>query len=191
LHRDHPRVDGAIVIILALVAEGARRRPALDDQVMGLLEAREVLRGVDAAMQALDGGAAHEAGDDAAAGKAIQHGDLLGHAHRVVDGDDVAEDGDLGLLGDLADDGRIDVDRGLHAPVGGMMLIGHDAVEANLIGEGVLFMILVVQDMGLLRVKVRVRKAQPPRIVLGQILIGDVAIGLLREPEYLNAIFHG
>jgi hypothetical protein len=43
LHRYDPGVDGTIVIILALIAEGARRRPALDNQVMGLLEALKVL----------------------------------------------------------------------------------------------------------------------------------------------------
>src|SRR5262245_48530903 len=98
LHRLDPWIDSPIVVVLALIPEGAWRRPALDDQVMGLLEALKVLSGVDAAMQALDGRTTHEARDDAAAGEAIEHGDLLRHAHRVVDGDDVAKDSDLGLL---------------------------------------------------------------------------------------------
>ena len=80
LNGDDPGIDGPVVIELALITEGAGCGPALDDQVVSLLEAGEVLRGIDAAVQALDGGAAYEAGDDAAAGEAIQHGDLLRHA---------------------------------------------------------------------------------------------------------------
>src|SRR5687767_1804157 len=169
LHRYDPWVDGTIMIVLALIAEWARRGPALDDQVMGLLEALKVLRGIDATMQALDSGAAHKAGDDAPAGEAIQHGNLLRHAHRVVDGDDVAKNGNFRLLGDFTDDGRIDVHGGLHTPIRRVVLVGHDTVEADLIGESVLFMILVIQDMGLLWIKVCVRKAQTPGIILGQI----------------------
>ena len=107
LHRHHPRVDGAVVIVLALVAEGAGLGPALDDEVVGFLEAGSVLSGVYTALQRLDGGAADEAGDDASAGVAVQHGDFLGHADGVVDGDDIAEDGDFDVLGELGDDGSI------------------------------------------------------------------------------------
>jgi hypothetical protein len=71
-----------------------------------------------------------------------------------------------------------------------VVLVGHDTVEADLIGESILFVILVIQDMGLLWIEVGVRKAQTPGIVLGQIRIGDVAIGLLREPEHFYAVFH-
>src|SRR5262245_58129024 len=158
LHRFDPGIDGTIMIVLAFVAKWPRSGPALDDQVVGLLEPLEVLRRVNAAMQALHRGAAHKARDDAPARKAIEHGDLLRHAHRVVDGNDVTEDRDLGLLGDLTDNGGIDVYRWLHAPVGRVVFIAHDAVEADLIGECILFMILIIQNMSLLWIEVCVWK---------------------------------
>ena len=90
LHGLHPRIDHPVFEILALVPEGARFGPAPDDQVMGLLEPGEVLGGVVAGEQGLDGGAPHEAGDDPATGVTVQHGDLLGHADGVPHRDDVA-----------------------------------------------------------------------------------------------------
>src|SRR5262249_40420009 len=110
--------------------------------------------------QGLDGPPAHKAGDDPAAGIAIQHGDLFGHSHGVIDGDDVPQDGDLGSLGNLGDDGSIQVHTGFHAPVGGVVLVGHDAVAARLIGEGILLMVLVVQYVRLHRIEMSVGKAQ-------------------------------
>src|SRR3989454_12171203 len=68
------------MIILAFIPEGTWRGPALDDEVRRLLKALEILAGIETPMQALDRRPAHEAGDDAAAGKAVQHGDLFGHA---------------------------------------------------------------------------------------------------------------
>ena len=55
-------------------------------------------------MQALGCRPAHEAGDNSTAGKAVQHSNLFRNPYRVVDGNDVAEDGDLGLLRNFADD---------------------------------------------------------------------------------------
>jgi hypothetical protein len=61
-----------------------------------------------------------------------------------------------------------------------MVLIGHDAIEAYLISQGILLMVLVVQDMGLFWVEIPVREAQAPR---------DVAIRLLSEVIDLYFIF--
>ena len=65
---------------------------------------------IDAAVEALYRGPAYESRDDPAAGKAVQHGDLFGHAHRVVDGNDVSQDGDFRLLGDLTEYRGINID---------------------------------------------------------------------------------
>src|SRR5262249_1965770 len=62
------------------------------------------------------------------------------------------------------------------------------AVEANLIGQGILLMVLIVQDMGLLRVKIGVGEAETPRLILLQVGVGDVAVGLLREPVDFDMI---
>ena len=189
LHGDDPRVHGAVVVVIALIAEGAWLGPALDDQVVGFLEARPVLGGVDAALQRLDGGPAHESGDDATAGVAVQHGDFLRHADGVVDGDYIAEDGDLDVLGQLGDDGGVEVDRGLHAPVGGVVLVGHDAVETHLVGQGVLLVVLVIEDAGLVGVEIGVGEPQAARVELLQVLVGHVAVGLLREPVDFGLVF--
>src|SRR5262249_54061753 len=179
---------GPVVIILALIAEGAGRGPALDDEVVRLLEPLAVLGGIDARLQGLHGCAAHKSGDDAAAGVAVEHGDLFGHADGVVDGDDIPQDGDLGLFGELGDDGGVEIHGRLHAPVGGVVLVAHDAVKTHLIGQGVLLMILIVQNVRLLRVKMGVGEAKTARLILFQVSVGDVAVGLLRKPVDFDAI---
>jgi len=74
------------------------------------------------------------------------------------------------------------VHTGFHAPIGGVVLVGHDAVEAHLIGEGILLMVLDVQHVGLLGIEMGVGKAQTSRIVLVEVLIGHITVGLLRKP---------
>src|SRR5262249_39722486 len=98
----------------------------------------------DAAVNALDRRPPDKPRNDPTARIAVQHGDLFGQPHRVVDGNDVAQDGDFGLFGDLGNDGGVEVHGRLHAPVGRVVLVGHDAVEAHLIGPGVLLMVLIV-----------------------------------------------
>src|SRR6266566_3951410 len=188
LHGQHPGVHRPIVVVLPLIPEGARGGPALDDEVVGLFEALAVLRGVDATLEGLHGGAAHKPGDDPAAGKAVQHGNLFRHPDGIIDGDDVSQDGDLGFFGDLGDDGRVQVYGGLHAPVGGMVLVAHDAVEAHFIGQGVLLMVLIVEHMRLLGVNMGVGETETPRRVLFQVGVGDVAVGLFRKPVDLYAV---
>ena len=70
------------------------------------------------------------------------------------------------------------------------MLIGHDAIEPDFIGQGVLLMVLIVQHVRPLGIEIGVGEIQPPRRVFGQILVGHVAIGLFRKPEYLDLFLH-
>ena len=188
LHGNDPRVDGAVVVVLALVAEGAGLGPALDDEVVGFLEAGAVLGGIDAALQRFDRGATDESGDDPAAGVAVEHGDLFGHADGVVNGDYVAEDGDLDVLGELGDDGGVEVDGGLHAPVRGVMLVAHNAVEAYFVGQGVLLVVLVVEDAGLVGIEIGIGESQASGVVLLQVLVANVSVGLLGEPVNFGLI---
>ena len=60
LHRQHPRVDYPVVVVLALPSERARLRPALDNQVVGLLEPFAVLSGVKAGHQSLHRSSPHK-----------------------------------------------------------------------------------------------------------------------------------
>ena len=41
------------------------------------------------------------------------------------------------------------------------MLVGHDPVEPDLIGQRVLLVVLVVQHVGFMRIEERVGKAEP------------------------------
>ena len=188
LHGQHPGVDRPVLVIFPLITERPRRGPALDDEIVRLLKPPPVLRGVNAGLQGLDGPPAYEAGDDPAPGIAVQHGDFFGHPDGVIDGDDVAQDGDLDALGELGDDRGIQVHTGFHAPVGGVMFVRHDAVEAHCIGEGILLMVLVVEDMGLLGIEMGVGKTETARIVLVEVLIGHIPIGLLRKPKDLDLL---
>jgi hypothetical protein len=63
-----------------------------------------------------------------------------------------------------------------------VVLVAHDAVKAYLIGPGILLVILIVEHMGLLRVKMGVGEAETPRLILFQVSVGDVTVGLLRKP---------
>src|SRR5438552_14742073 len=49
-------------------------------------------------------------------------------------------------------------------------------------------MVLIVKMMGLLRVKMGVRKTETARLVLLQVGVGDVAVGLLRKPVDFDVI---
>ena len=182
LHRHHPRVHHPVLVVLPFVTEGARLGPALDNQVVGFLEPLPVLRGSNTALEGFHRGAADEAGDDPAAGVAVQHGDLFSHADGVVDGDNVAQDGNLGALGQLGDNGGVQVDRRLHAPVGSVVLVGHNAVEPHFVCQSVLLVVLVVQYTCLLGIEVSVGESETPRLELFQVCAGDMAVGLLGEP---------
>ena len=70
------------------------------------------------------------------------------------------------------------------------MLVGHDAVKPDLVGQRVLLVVLVVKHVGFLGVEERVGKSQPPGVVLFKIRVGDVGIGLLGKPENLDGVFH-
>src|SRR5712691_6012087 len=166
LQGSYPGVHGPVMVILPLIPEGARGGPTLEDQVMGLLEPFPVLSRIDAPLDALDGRATHKARDDSSTRIAVQHRDLFGHPDGVVNGNDVPQDRDLRFPGDLGDDSRIQIHRWLHTPVGGMVLIRHDTIESDLIGPGVLLMVLVVEHMGLVGVEKGVREAEAARLIL-------------------------
>ena len=69
------------------------------------------------------------------------------------------------------------------------MLVAHNAVEAHLIGQGVLLVVLVVEDAGLVGVKIGVGETQAAGVVLLQVGVGYVAVGLLGEPVNFRLVF--
>ena len=189
LHGQYPRIHHPVMVVLTLVPEGSRLGPALHDQVVRFFEPFPVFRGVDAALEALDGAAADETGDDPATGVAVQHRYLFGHSNGVVDSDHIAQDGDLGLLGDLGDNGGVQVDRGFSAPVCRVVFVGHDAVESHFVGQGILVVVLVIKKVGLGGVEEGIGESQPSRVELRQLGVADVALGLLGKPVNFHLVF--
>ena len=68
------------------------------------------------------------------------------------------------------------------------MLVGHDAVEAHLVRQLVLLVVLVVEYRRLLRVEIGVGKAKAARVVLFQVLIADVSVSLFGKPIDLGVL---
>src|SRR5215472_10968009 len=84
LQRHRPRVDHAVLVVRALPAEGARLRPRADDQVMRFLEALAIKGRVDPGGELFLATPPYEARDEAPEGNHVDHGQLLGEAHRIV-----------------------------------------------------------------------------------------------------------
>jgi hypothetical protein len=76
---------------------------------------------------------------------------VVHHRQRVAGHDD------LDLLGDLGQHGSRDVDRGLHAKRRRVVLVDHDPVETNVVGDLVLAVIALVELAGQRGVEVFVR----------------------------------
>ena len=68
------------------------------------------------------------------------------------------------------------------------MLIGHDAVETYLVGQGILFMVLVVEHMGLFRVEVSVGRGQTSRLEFFQLTVGYISLSLLQKPVNIHLV---
>ena len=130
-------------------------------EVVRLLEALAVVGRVDAGRQLLLPAAAHEAGDQAAARDHVDHRQLFGQPDRVVgQRQRVAEQHDLHALGDGGEDRGEDVALGLHAERRVVVLVQHDAVEADLFGEPVVLEVLVVEAAARDRIEVLVGEHQ-------------------------------
>src|SRR5215472_17341196 len=84
LQRHRPRVDHAVLVVRALPAEGARLRPRADDQVVRFLEALAIKGRVDPGGELFLATPPYEARDEAPEGNHVDHGQLLGEAHRIV-----------------------------------------------------------------------------------------------------------
>ena len=110
--------------------------PGQLDDLPCLLEARPGLRHVHVVGHVFPRNAPNEPGDDAAAGHAIGHRQLLRQPQRLVDRQRVAVDQDLQALGDLRGRGRHEVRR-VHQAVGrGVVLVESHAIETELVHVG-------------------------------------------------------
>ena len=91
-----PAVHVFEVIVLALEGEGAGLGPGLHDQIVRLVEAVVGFRRVRARGMIFGADAAHETGDQPAAGDVVEHGEFFGDHERIVQQRQrAAEHGDL------------------------------------------------------------------------------------------------
>ena len=119
-----PRIHIAVMVVLALPAEGTGRRPRLDDEVVRLLESLPVVWRRRVVRNTLAPGAAHPPGDEPATRNHVDDCELLDQPKWVVpDGDDVAEQNNLRALGHAGEDRRLDVHCAAHAEGSAMVLI--------------------------------------------------------------------
>ena len=113
---------------------------------MCFLEALAVVGGVDAGGELLLTAAAHEPGDEAPARDHVDHRELFGEPHGIVgERERVAEQHDLHATGRGRQDRREHIALGLHAERRVVVLVEHDAVEADRLGEPVVLEVLVVE----------------------------------------------
>ena len=153
---------------MPLKGERAGLGPGPHDQVVRLGEALLRIGRIDAGGMIFGADAAHEAGDDAAAGEVVEHRVFFGDVQRIVhQRQRAAEDGDLGVL-DAARQRAGEHARHRHHAVGGLMvLVEADAVEAELVGEFHLVEIVVIELGAFLRIVMVVGERHPGRAVLG------------------------
>src|SRR5262245_22538858 len=176
------------MVVAPLPAKRSGLRPALQDEIVALLEPLAVVDRIRVGPPGLDADAAHEAREHAAARDQIRHGDLLGHPDGVVlDGQDVAEQEELRPSGRAGENGSGHVGAHVHARGRGVMLVDHQAFEARLIGELVLGEVALVIGRGLLAVEEAVRQLEPERGILVALRVRELVMWHLAEVVELHA----
>ena len=191
LHRPRPDVHVALLVEAAVEGEGFLRRPSLHDEVVGFVVALAQLgRVLSVGVGGVHGRADWEAGDQAAAGDAVEHGELLGHPDgRVVERQRVAHHAERRILGAAGQGGGDQVGR-WHQPVAiGVMLVAANAVEAHLGGILQLVHELVVHDVCPAGIEQAGIDINPHRFVLVAEVVRQFLVGHQVEPQIFQATF--
>ena len=172
LERSRPDVDVTELVVATVVGEHLRSRPGLRDHIGGLVVLVAQVRRVGAVAEAVVHRRTNgEAGDQATAGDAVEHGELFGHTgRRVVERDRVTEHHDGDILGAAAEVGSHQVRR-RHQTVGVLVvLVDADAVIAGGSGGFELVQAVVVHLVGFGRVEQLRVDVNPDRVVrLGEV----------------------
>ena len=179
-----PAVDVFKVIILALEGEGAGLGPGLHDEIVRLLEALVGFRRVHAGGIILGPDAAHEAGDEAAGGDVVEHGEFFGDHERIVEQRQrAAEHGDLAARRAARERAGHDA-RDRHQAIGVLVVLVHaHAVEAGGVGEFELVEIAVVKLVADLRIVIGIGQSHPGGVVLLVVVGIERRIGHEMEGE--------
>ena len=148
--------------MLALEGEGTDLGPSAHDQVVRLMKAFVAVGRVGAPGVVFGTDAAHEAGNEAAFGDVVDHGEFFGHGHRVVQQrQGPTQNRDLDIFGAPRQRSGHDT-RLRHQAIGVLVvLVDADAVKAKLIGVFELVKVAVVQLGAFFRVVVAVGQRDP------------------------------
>ena len=178
LEGPRPHIHIFVMVVLALEGEGAGPRPGLDHEVVRLGIALVRMRRVDAEIGIFGADAADEAADQPPAGDGVDHRMLFGERQRMVaQAEGAAHDGDLGVLG-APRQARGGDDRRRHQAIGRLvMLVHHDAVEAELVAQLQLVEIAVIERVALGRIVLAVGQGHPIALVAVHHRIGQALIG--------------
>ena len=188
LDRPRPDVDVALLVVAAVEGEGVLFGPRLLHQVMGFevalaQEARVLAVGVAGVHRRAD----REARDQPAAGDAVDHRELFGHARRrIVERQRVAHDADRGV-GGAAREGTGDQVGRRHQPIAVRMVLVHaHRVVAELGGILELVHEVVVHVMGASGVEQRRMDVDPDAGVLPVKVLGQLRVRHQVEPHELH-----
>ena len=189
LKRLRPRVQVAVVVELAVVAERPVLGPRLEDDVEPLAEARARGGRVDRALvrPVLHAGAERERVLHPPARHHVEHRVLLGHAIRVLQVDRRAGHLDLRVRRDRAEPGRHQAHGRGHAVDHAVVLVDRDAVEAELVGADHRAQVAVVELVAPDRVVERVREVDHRGPVL-RVVLRNVDVVMVVEEVELDVV---
>src|SRR5262249_34507397 len=141
----------------------------------------------DAGGELLLTAAADEPGNEASARDHVDHRELLGEPYRIVgERQRIAQQDDLHTPGGGGEDGREDVALGLHAEGCVVVLVQHDAVEADALGQPVVLEVLVVETAPGGRIEVAVGEHERGGPELPTLRLGVCRHGLLGEVHEMH-----
>src|SRR6185369_7382057 len=151
-------VHNAELVVLAFPAKGTGLCPRLDDKVMRFFEALAVVERVGVRLDVLDAAATDETGNEPAAGDHVDDGELFGEVDGAIpDGQGIAEEDNLDALREAGKERGEEIDARRHAERRGVVLVEHDAIEADFFDELVFIEALVVEAAAGFGVEVLVR----------------------------------
>ena len=146
LQGQHPGVDDPELIVIPLPAEWPGLGPRLDDQVVRLHKPLTVVGRVGICGQGFHPTPADEARDQPPLRDHIDHGQFFGQPYRIVRyRQGIAQEDDFHPFGHRRQDRGEDVHFRLHAEGRVVMLIEHDAIDADLFRIEVLLQPFVVE----------------------------------------------
>ena len=167
--------------MLALVAPRAGLGPGLDNEVVGFVEHLAVIGRVGIIEELLAARPAHPAGDEPPARDQIDFRQLFGHTQRMLQyGQGIADQDDLGFVGNTRQDGGFDIHDAAHAEGVAVVLVQHERIKTDLFGIAIFVQKKVIVVGRLFAVKARVGQGKETSVFKHFVFV-DPAIRSLRK----------